>query len=243
MSGSLKFQHPPVSCFDVTCSSQGQKRLHLFWQHFFKIPLPVILCRCVHPAIIIPPSLTSSFHPLNWICSHGPRTLSRLWAALNVSDCCVIAWLYNFHPRSVSFICPAGLITITAIWLMLSFRRFHSPLKRLSLCIYPYPKHLIISTELSSLHRQVLIQEMVVPSIGVVPQIGSLRLCSDCFQRGQFVKYSYKVFGGQLLLAWRCSANPKLSWSCRISAMVQVIYPLLSPPLLHRRCQLYHTIL
>lgn len=130
-----------------------------------------------------PSSSDSSFYPLNRICSHGPRTLSRLRAALNVSDCCVIAWLYNFHPRSASFICPAGLITITAIWLMLSFRRFHSPLKRLSLCIYPYPKHLIISTKLSSLHSQVLIQEIVVPSM-IWPQIGSLRLCSDCVFKG-----------------------------------------------------------
>lgn len=129
-----------------------------------------------YPAIIFPPSLTPVF--IHWTRS-VVMTLSRLRAALNVSDRCVIAWLYNFHPRAVSFICPVGLITITAIWLMLSFRRFHSALKQFSLCIYLYPKHLVISTKLSSVHRQLLIQEMVEPPI-IWSQIWSLRLCKDC---------------------------------------------------------------
>lgn len=159
----------------------------------------------VYPAIISPPSLTPVF--IHWTGSVVmARGLSRLRAALNVSDCCVIAWLYNFHPHAVSFICPGGLITITAIWLMLSFCCFYSPLKRLSLCIYPYPKHLIFSTKLSSQHRQVLIQEIVVPEI-IWPQTGSLRLCCDCVYEGDSL---WKTVTN-CRLAGRCPANPKPS--------------------------------
>lgn len=68
--------------------------------------------------------------------SHGRRSLSRLRAALSVSDCCVIAWRYNFYPHAASFICPVGLITIAAVWLMRSFRGFHSLPKRSPLALH-----------------------------------------------------------------------------------------------------------